>query len=1083
MKKQKKQKSKPRTKSASSTGDLRSQTQVVSMHSRRPHRIGELGILERSYPPAAERRRAIEAVRAKSEDNRTSDDWWILGEFLVLDGLLDEDDALLNQGIEALSRGAASEPPSPACMLDLGWVLMSKGLDALALPHLVHATDLAHRSRDAWTLRGWVHAGLGQRDAAIASFKSACALSSATDSDRATLRALEEGENPRSLRANVLLRKLEPENVRLAHRRDPEAPKAYLHTARMLLERDPDDPLLLYLTANTRYILGQYDRAKPLLDRLLALEPQHADALVTLALISIKGGDRDRALELYQRALAADPEHMLALTNLASMLQDVGDYHAARPLLERALKHDFHGNPHYAIALDLYGNNVAAIDQDFVREAELHRRAISMDPKSGLFRANLVTALLSSGDIKRARQEWQASKHLLRFFPNFDLLEKLMEAYSADVPIPEAYLKIARAVEHGLGIKGILPLVEKAWRWRRSAEAENAMAVREEIGILAGRAGKGELALEAWRELKAMPGGELYELNEAVELSHLGRHSEAVEVIDRAPKRGNRAWTVTGNIRMQAGMRAAAVEAYRRALDHDEDFLLPLGNAVSCASELGQPDLLEPFVDRLREARWAEHAGARLVLGETLLLQGRPSTAADTLLSVLSRDGVIRPPEDVHADLQDPEDPTLLGAPHTRFHYVLARAYLRAKRFGELALLIQTVQSWARWTNGDWNVAHAEMLRLAGMPREAIETVESMVPKPPPMLTQALSALALGEVERTGELAALVAEDPQADGYYHPEGRPDALARALLSVVALKHLDLKEAEEQGREAVRRDPSCSLARDAWAQALAQLGQLQEAIDVLEDGLRRRPGEPRLMEAAVRVALEGGEVERADRLQRAHRELLQEHGAVATASMLGELIALARLEAAGLKQTKPIDAIWPWVVQLDVQEQSWMGAARLCAERSETRAGCVLYFAKVAEKTMFERVMRPFLHTLEPRVASDPRYEDIARYMAGGRPPALGGMVRLLGAAAGRYRSAESPLVTAYRGYVRSLDVPFSGKLLLDENLSALLARLARARNDAAHLEDPTEAEQATAFGLMIADEGPGIFLQALGIKGR
>ncbi len=1082
MKKQKKQRSKFRPKSGRKSSELWSQTQVLSMHSRRPHRIGELGILERSYPPAAERRRAIEAVRAKSEDNRISDDWWILGEFLVLDGLLDEDEALLNQGIEALSRGAASEPPSPACMLDLGWVLMSKGLDALALPHLVRATDLAHRSRDAWTLRGWVHAGLGQRDAAIASFKSACALPSATDSDRATLRALEEGENPRSLRANVLLRKLEPENVRLAHGRDPEAPKAYLHTARMLLERDPDNPLLLYLTANTRYILGQYDRAKPLLDRLLALEPKHADALVTLALISIKGGDRGRALELYQRALAADPEHMLALTNLASMLQDVSDYHAARPLLERALKHDFHGNPYYAIALDLYGNNVAAIEQDFVREAELHRRAVSMDPQRGLFRANLITALLSGGEIKRARQEWQAGKHLLRTVSNFDLLEKLMEAYSADIPIPEAYLHMARAAEHGLGIKAILPLVEKAWRWRRSAEAENAMAVREEIGILAGRAGKGEIALEAWRELKTMPGGELYELNEAVELSNLGRHSEAVEVIDRAPKRGNRSWTVTGNIRMQAGMIAAAVEAYRRALDHDEDFLLPLENAVSCVSKLGQPDLLEPFVDRLRKARWAEHAGARLVLGEALLLQGRPSTAADTLLSVLSRDGVIRSPEDVHADLQDPEDPTLLGAPDSRFHYVLARAYLRAKRSGELALLIQTVQSWARWTNGDWNVAYAEMLRLVGMPRKAIETVHSMVPQPPPMLTQALSALALGEVERTGELAALVAEDQQADGYYHPEGRPDALARALLSVVALKRLDLKEAEEQGREAVRRDPSCPLARDAWAQALAQLGQLQEAIDVLEDGLRRRPGEPRLIEATVRLALEGGEVERADCLQRAHRELLREHDAAATASALGELIALARLEAAGFQQTKPIDAIWPWVVQLDVQEQSWMSAARLCAEKSETRAGCVLYFAKVAEKTLFERVIRPFLHTVGTHVTSDPRYEDIARYMAGGRPPALGGMVRLLGAAARHFHTAESPLVTDCRRYLRSATRPLRSEILLDTNFYTSLARLARARNDAAHLEDPTEAEQATAFGLMIDGDYPGLFLQALGIKG-
>jgi hypothetical protein len=94
-------------------------------------------------------------VRAKPEDRRTSD-WWILGEFQALDGLLDEDDHLLNQGIEALSIGAACAPPSPACMMDLGWILTAKGLDALALPHLIRATQLAPRSRDAWAFRGMI---------------------------------------------------------------------------------------------------------------------------------------------------------------------------------------------------------------------------------------------------------------------------------------------------------------------------------------------------------------------------------------------------------------------------------------------------------------------------------------------------------------------------------------------------------------------------------------------------------------------------------------------------------------------------------------------------------------------------------------------------------------------------------------------------------------------------------------------------------------------------------------------------------------------------------------------------------------
>jgi uncharacterized protein with PIN domain len=46
----------------------------------------------------------------------------------------------------------------------------------------------------------------------------------------------------------------------------------------------------------------------------------------------------------------------------------------------------------------------------------------------------------------------------------------------------------------------------------------------------------------------------------------------------------------------------------------------------------------------------------------------------------------------------------------------------------------------------------------------------------------------------------------------------------------------------------------------------------------------------------------------------------------------------------------------------------------------------------------------------------------------------------------------------------------------------LHRLTRARNDAAHLQDPTDEETATAFGLMIAGQRAGTLLIAMGVEG-
>ena len=100
-----------------------------------------------------------------------------------------------------------------------------------------------------------------------------------------------------------------------------------------------------------------------------------------------------------------------------SILMHKTQHHAARPLLERALEGD-ETDPDYALALDLYGNNVGVIDEDFEREAKLHQKAGELDPKRPLFRANQIIALISAGKTKDARSVFQRNKERLRSAPN-----------------------------------------------------------------------------------------------------------------------------------------------------------------------------------------------------------------------------------------------------------------------------------------------------------------------------------------------------------------------------------------------------------------------------------------------------------------------------------------------------------------------------------------------------------------------------------------------------------------------------------------------------------------------------------------
>lgn len=110
MKRSRGPKSHPHRPSASQVGVASKVGQVMALDTRRLYRLGELGIFSRDHPPAAERKRKILAVRAIPEERWSPDEWWTLGECLVLDGLLDEGEAMVNDGAGVPTRGTQCDP-------------------------------------------------------------------------------------------------------------------------------------------------------------------------------------------------------------------------------------------------------------------------------------------------------------------------------------------------------------------------------------------------------------------------------------------------------------------------------------------------------------------------------------------------------------------------------------------------------------------------------------------------------------------------------------------------------------------------------------------------------------------------------------------------------------------------------------------------------------------------------------------------------------------------------------------------------------------------------------------------------------
>lgn len=1056
--------------------------QISDERAKRLHHADPMGASWRSYPRGNDRQSVIEQIRAKPETERSGDDWWQLGEYQVLEGLAAGDETIINSGSQALMKGAHLSPPHAGCLLDLGWLLCYRGLDQMAIFYLDQALTAAPNSRDVWSLRGWACIGAADREQAIVSFEKAVALPGGTEIDRNTLSALKNGKSLETLRKDLVLTKFDDEILRAKNGDPKEAARSGVIQLRQLLARKPDDIDLAYGLAYCHYVLGQLEHAEPLMLRVIGEAPEHADALTLLGLISMKRQRPEQQREYYERAVRANPSHVLANTNLASILQDNGDFHAARPLLLRAIEAAPPGDPHLAIALDLLGNSYGSIERDYAKEADLHRQAIALEPKRPIFHANLIVSLLSAGRPKDARRAFRAAKDLRLALPNHSLVENLVRLYQDRTLHPYEYMQVVEQLSPVMGWPALKLLVKYAWNRRNVVEPEERVEFLNGLGLMASTTGDRELALEIWRYGCTVPGGEFFSPNVVVELSNLGRHGEALEAAETMLMSTPRSWTILGNTRLEARQYKLALEAYRTALEKDERFLLPIANAISAARMGFLAEELDPFVLRLR-SDWQSSLKGTALLGQALVLQGKLSSAAQCFEKALWNNDTIRTPEELWASERDTEDLSLLGHASLEDHYHAAKCFLALGRLDLLMELARKVYEWPKWMNGDWMVLRAEAHLAAGDLNQAEAIVESMSDQPPPRVVAAKIAIVRGDAQKADAILKDGLEDHTASAFSHPEGRPDAMFRALAAERALESGNPEEAENLAREAVRQDPTCVRARLALIGAIEGRCPEEEFASQIMDGLRRSPGHPGLMSALVVSLISAGKPELADQELDQARAVLYERAAGEVAHRLGEAIAIDRLSRiAPVESPSPVDdADWPWLEKLQSPLREWMRGANLSLNRGEElSAAYTLYVSKVAEYLLVEKVMLPFRNTLlNPHAIYSERHRDIARFLGGGVPPSIGAIARLIDSASRPARALDDEITKKFRleiskgnlGAIRSL---------LGSQLIGQLIDLGRARNMAAHLGEADIAFLLAATRCVVADGRPGDLFEALGV---
>jgi len=149
--------------------------------------------------------------------------------------------------------------------------------------------------------------------------------------------------------------------------------RAFQNARMQKKNRKQADGLLTQAVA--AYRAGRHADAQAVCGQILALVPDHFDALHLLGASALDNGRLDLAEQALTRAVAVEPRNAEAQANLGLVLSSLKRYEEARAAQERAIAL----KPNFATALTGLGNTLMNM-RLFAQAIEAHDRAIALKP-------------------------------------------------------------------------------------------------------------------------------------------------------------------------------------------------------------------------------------------------------------------------------------------------------------------------------------------------------------------------------------------------------------------------------------------------------------------------------------------------------------------------------------------------------------------------------------------------------------------------------------------------------------------------------------------------------------------------------
>ena len=179
-------------------------------------------------------------------------------------------------------------------------------------------------------------------------------------------------------------------------------------THRMTLQQQIESAL-------SHHRAGHLTEAEEIYRQILAIDPNHVDALNLLGALSGQIGQQQAAVVLIERAIKLKPDLVIAHSNLGNILRDLGRFEEAVAATQEAIRLQ----PDYAVAHNNLGLVLKKMDRLDEAVASF-RQAIRLQPDLAEAYSNLGTTLLGRGEFEEAIALHREAIRLKPDYPPFN---------------------------------------------------------------------------------------------------------------------------------------------------------------------------------------------------------------------------------------------------------------------------------------------------------------------------------------------------------------------------------------------------------------------------------------------------------------------------------------------------------------------------------------------------------------------------------------------------------------------------------------------------------------------------------------